>query len=233
MTRNAQDIIDDMRNIVKPRIAEMLFEANFEGCGKEDKAEFETEFEIILTLAEKALEQQPCEDTISRQAVIDAMCALCNTGETLEENPWRDNPHIDAIIDELDKLPSVTPQPCEDAISRQAAIDALEKVAELFPWRVPGKRDTYDSYNGAWNDAIGRAEMEIEGLPPVAPQPKTGHWIERESGTEDKENGFETVIVCSGCDFPATTFYSEDCERRTQIRTSFCPNCGAKMEVEE
>ena len=57
MTRNAQDIIDDMRNIVKPRIAEMLLEANFEGCEKEDKAEFETEFEMTLTLAEKALEQ--------------------------------------------------------------------------------------------------------------------------------------------------------------------------------
>lgn len=59
MTRNAQDIIDDMRNIVKPRIAKMLLEANFEGCGKEDKAEFETEFEMILTLAEKALKQEP------------------------------------------------------------------------------------------------------------------------------------------------------------------------------
>ena len=59
---------------------------------------------------------------------------------------------------------------------------------------------------------------------------KRGKWIERESGTEDKENGFETVIVCSCCDFPATTFYSEDCESRTQIRTDFCPNCGTKME---
>ena len=58
MTRNAQDIIDDMRNIVKPRIAKMLLEANFEGCGKEDKADFETEFEMLLTLAEKALEQE-------------------------------------------------------------------------------------------------------------------------------------------------------------------------------
>ena len=58
-------------------------------------------------------------------------------------------------------------------------------------------------------------------------------WIERESDTEDKENGFETVIVCSHCDFPATTFYSEDCESRTQIRTDFCPNCGAKMEDPE
>ena len=64
MTRNAQDIIDDMRNIVKPRIAKMLLKTNFEGCGKEDKAEFETEFEIILTLAEKVLEQEPIFDKI-------------------------------------------------------------------------------------------------------------------------------------------------------------------------
>lgn len=67
MTRNAQDIIDDMRNIVKPRIAKMLLETNFEGCGKEDKAEFETEFEMILTLAEKALEQEPILDEISTE----------------------------------------------------------------------------------------------------------------------------------------------------------------------
>lgn len=55
MARNAQDIIDDMRSIVKPSIAKMLLEVNFEGCGKEDKAEFESEFEMILTLAEIGL----------------------------------------------------------------------------------------------------------------------------------------------------------------------------------
>lgn len=71
---------------------------------------------------------------------------------------------------------------------------------------------------------------DVKALPPVTPQQKYGKWIERESGTEDKENGFETVIVCSHCDFPATTFYSEDCESRTQIRTHFYPNCGAKMQ---
>ena len=57
-----------------------------------------------------------------------------------------------------------------DLISRQAAIDALEKVAELFPWRVPGNRDTYDRYNEAWNDAIERAEIEIEELPSAQPE---------------------------------------------------------------
>ena len=58
----------------------------------------------------------------------------------------------------------------DDLISRQAAIDALEKVAELFPWKVPGNRDTYDRYNEAWNDAIGRAEIEIEELPSAQPE---------------------------------------------------------------
>ena len=57
-----------------------------------------------------------------------------------------------------------------DCISRQEAIDALEKVAELFPWRVPGNRDSYDRYNEAWNDAIGRAEIEIEKLPSAQPE---------------------------------------------------------------
>ena len=76
----------------------------------------------------------------------------------------------------------------------------------------------------------GRARQIVDEMPTI--ERKKGKWIERESGTEDKENGFDTVIVCSCCDFPATTFYSEDCESRTQIRTDFCPNCGADMRGE-
>lgn len=62
-------------------------------------------------MAIKALEQEPCEDAISRQEVLDAMYELCDTGETFNENLWRDNPHIDAIADAINNLPSVTPQP--------------------------------------------------------------------------------------------------------------------------
>lgn len=50
-------------------------------------------------------------------------------------------------------------------VELDAVIDALEKVADLFPWKVSGNRDSYDRYNEAWNDAIGRAEIEIEKLP--------------------------------------------------------------------
>lgn len=63
-----------------------------------------------VDMAIKALEQEPCEDTISRQAVLDAMYNLCGEG-ALENNPWRDNPHIDAIVDAILDLPPVTPKP--------------------------------------------------------------------------------------------------------------------------
>lgn len=102
MGRNAQDIIDDMRNIVKPRIAKMLLEANFEGCGKEDKAEFETEFEIILTLAEKALEQEPCEDAISRQAVLAIAGDSCLDLDSYEDTK--------EFCDDIKALPPVLPK---------------------------------------------------------------------------------------------------------------------------
>ena len=52
-------------------------------------------------------------------------------------------------------------------IERQATFDALEKVAGFFPYKIPGNADTYDKYNEAWNDAIGRAEMEIESIEPA------------------------------------------------------------------
>ena len=63
---------------------------------------------MIKGVVEKEIE---CEDAISRQAVLDAMYELCNTEETLKENPWRDNPHIDAITDAIEDLPPVNTQP--------------------------------------------------------------------------------------------------------------------------
>lgn len=57
----------------------------------------------------------------------------------------------------------------KDTIYRQDAIDALEKVAELYQWRVPGDRDSYSQYNEAWQDALNRADSEIEALPSAQP----------------------------------------------------------------
>ena len=93
-----------------------------------------------LGMAIKALEQQPCEDTISRQAAIDAlikwMRPICinNLGEVVESDD------MVAIRNILKSLPSAQPETHEerteantcDTISRQAAIDALEQAKEQY-----------------------------------------------------------------------------------------------------
>ena len=57
----------------------------------------------------------------------------------------------------------------DDTISRAAALDALDKVAEMFPYRIPGKAKTYRQYNEAWSDAIDAAENALEALPSAQP----------------------------------------------------------------
>lgn len=102
----------------------------------------------------------------------------------------------------------------KDTIYRQAAIEALEKVAELYPWKVPGNRDSYSQYNEAWQDALNRADSEIEALPSVQPVRKTGQWIKRKKGAI----GYD----CSCCG-----------KSNISNHFDYCPNCGADMRGEQ
>ena len=62
--------------------------------------------------------------------------------------------------------------PCEDTISRQDAMDALEKIEGCFPYRVLGERNTYSQYNEGWSDAICTAQSWIKNmLPSAEPEP--------------------------------------------------------------
>ena len=64
------------------------------------------------------LEQEPCEDAISREDVI----ALVQCSEY----ELQDRVDNDAMCDDVRKLRPVKPQPCDDAISRQAVLDILK-----------------------------------------------------------------------------------------------------------
>ena len=90
----------------------------------------------------------------------------------------------------------------DDLISRQAVINALEKVAELYPWRVPGDRDSYSQYNEAWQDALNRADSEIEALPSAQPEiircTECKHY--REYDSEYVENA--VVVQCMADRYP-------------------------------
>ena len=106
--------------------------------------------EEAIDMAIKALEQEPCEDCISRQAACDALDRL---GYTPGE--WVTN-GLTMCKDAITALPSATDICVDttDTISRQAVLDIMQM-------RMSGKE-------------LYKAVYE---LPPVQPKQKTGHWI--------------------------------------------------------
>lgn len=97
-------------------------------------------------------------------------------------------------------------EPCVDAISRQAVLSMQYRID--------------DSATLSMRDVVN--VDDIEDLPPVTPQPKTGYW--------------HLLDECSN-----SGFYCSECHKKvvkegwseTVKKIKFCPNCGARMEVEE
>ena len=115
-----------------------------------------------LSMAIKALEQEPCEDAnanqhnsnalndvgqhtnalevdaISRQAVLDYIHRILNQGTGKKKS-------FEFIQKYVEKQPPVNPQePCEDAISRSAAIKAIDERAKRIK-----NEDTLNGLAGA------------------------------------------------------------------------------------
>lgn len=95
-------------------------------------------------------------------------------------------------------------EPCEDCISREA----VEKIT----WEESSYIDPIN--------ALTEVREKVRALPPVTPQPKVGRWI-----AEINDYGEVMGWHCDKC--------YEDSGFTTTCKWDFCPNCGAKMEVEE
>lgn len=94
--------IEDMRRAVLPFVKKKLAEINYEGQGKRDVEEFEKDFNELLNLAIKALEQEPCEDAVSREQVL-----LALTGKNLSTKNTEEL--ISLFNKRIKALPPVTP----------------------------------------------------------------------------------------------------------------------------
>ena len=91
----------------------------------------------------------------------------------------------------------------DDLISRQAAIDALNKLRESTYAIDYGIVDCDDAINA------------ISALPPT--EPKKGKWI--------KTARWGRVYYCNQC----RNYLDFDGVNAGRGSTNFCPNCGAKM----
>ena len=187
----------------------------------------------------KLLKREPCPDAISRQDVLDlakkgvlvsngnyeSVCKAINElspvnpqhkWETCFDCPVSHGcPKIKGCTNEqaleyANKIPNDCPlfaQPEQktdgDTISRQAVLD-LPRIKT----------------HNEWGNII-KESVDVENvrqLPPVNPQPKTGHWI-------DIMVGDMPAQACDQCN----TFYPL---AYTGGGHHYCPNCGAKMESE-
>ena len=131
-----------------------------------------------LDMAIEALEQEPTKE---EKALL---------------QKWRDNRGI-SMKDFEDAMDALQQEPCEDAVSRQAAIDIVQHEC------------------GEWKGLAKEIVKQFNGLPPVKPQPKTGHWI------PTTENWWE----CSEC---GTMVYSQTESDKLKFH-AFCGRCGRRM----
>lgn len=94
-------------------------------------------------------------------------------------------------------------EPCEDCISRQSLLNRLNNFNKWCKdGRLQGSLFVIDV---------------IKDMPPVTPQPKTGHWIDCDVSDDYSADGYD----CSVCGV------------NVEYATSYCPICGAKMEKNE
>ena len=108
------------------------------------------------------------------------------------------------------RVTALEQQPCEDCISRENLLNSIE---EPMNWtdseaEIQEQKD-YENFVAL-----------VKSMPPVTPQPKLGHWI---AGV-DRWGDIVTTVNGYRC--------SECCAFNAD-KDNYCPNCGAKMEVEE
>lgn len=117
----------------------------------------------------------------------------CSIKRTLNHMDTTDVEIWDAVYTATKALSA---EPCEDAISRQAAQDYIAEYLSQY---------LYDDVRAA----VEVIDEYIGELPPVTPKQKTGHWKDR----------YHDMFK----------YYCSKCETGSDLRTSYCPNCGAKM----
>lgn len=131
-------------------------------------------------------------DCISRTSALDSINWAYNLSDAYQK---------------INDLPSVTPQPCEDTVSRKDVHDMLENL----PVTVENK----------WFNWLQMACMRLAELPSVTPQPRKGHWI------KSRDSYGTNHYTCPFCEHDIATKYAGT------WKDNYCSNCGADMRGEE
>lgn len=140
----------------------------------------------------------PTIDEFAKEVAEKALDEFIYEGKTIRE--W-----VEIIIKQ---------QPCEDTISRQAAIDET--------WKEPSYTDPYN--------VLTEVRERIQSLPSAQPERKKGKWVEVAVTDGYDKDGIKTwisVMQCDQCGFIVNAVEGH------MAQYNYCPNCGADIRGEE
>lgn len=115
-------------------------------------------------------------------------------------------PTIGEQVDALEMaIDALEQQPCEDCISRAYIEPIIEELENIC-------------VNG--DEYILSLLSNIKNAPSITPHPKVGRWL------ADVDRWGDIVTTVNG-------YRCSECNTFNTDKDNYCPNCGAKMEVEE
>lgn len=150
--------------------------------------------------------------------------AIKKLKDILEEVTETDDSVCYVTSDDMDALKAAIEaleiQPLENCISKEEVINAIHKtIYEFFDIADDGSEEPMNDKDKLLltiNKALSNA---VKALPSVTPSRPKGKWE-----VEHKSTDGYTLCVCSNC---------KDYYTMTHYEMKYCPNCGAKMGVEE
>lgn len=136
--------IEDFREIVLPFLSNVLLKTNYENLGKSDAEAFTRDFNEILELANKALEQEPQSFK---------WCADCREYDTEKQCCHRYSKVIRDAVAEIEQ------EPILDKINKMKSeiADSLE-FWDYSPNNNPLARDMLETITNFWGDIKAESE---------------------------------------------------------------------------
>lgn len=159
--------------------------------------------EVLEHLEE--IEQEPCDDAISRQAAIEAFQMFREYESNRSNKEW-----VDRIETVLNKLPPVNSLPEDDDYFARWVAE------EIFDDNWEYNKDAFAELACRKLAKLGIVIRMGDNWELIEPQEsKIGHWI-----VHEKPHGIR-YLECPYCNI----WYLNE----HLIRNSYCPNCGARM----
>lgn len=167
--------------------------------------QFNSAYLKALDMAIEALKVEPCEDAVSREAVL-------RINEL--HHGQMSNRINHQIWEEIKALPSVQPtQPCGDCVSREAALEAMRDLPHEYKTKEQRAR----------TGGIAACQLIVEELPSVTPETPVAHWV----AVDDEPHEW---YECDHCGYFFTT---KSANIMPEEENKYCPHCGRKMEEGE